>query len=110
MRIGELAALGGVPTPTVRYYERRGLIMESARTRAGYRQYGPEAVRRLLDKALRDIRAGDILVAHLGIWSRKDAWAPAVLEPLITGLKQKGFCFATLRDHPDLREWIARAR
>lgn len=47
MQIGELAALAGVPTPTVRYYERRGLIMESARTRAGYRQYGPEAVRRL---------------------------------------------------------------
>jgi peptidoglycan/xylan/chitin deacetylase (PgdA/CDA1 family) len=42
-------------------------------------------------------------VAHLGIWSRKDAWAPAVLEPLIQGLKQKGFCFATLRDHPDYR-------
>jgi peptidoglycan/xylan/chitin deacetylase (PgdA/CDA1 family) len=54
----------------------------------------------LLDKALRDIRAGDILVAHLGIWSRKDAWAPAVLEPLIVGLKQRGFCFATLREHP----------
>jgi len=57
----------------------------------------------LLAKALRDIRAGDILVAHLGIWSRKDPWAPAVLEPLITGLKAKGFCFATLRDHPAYR-------
>jgi peptidoglycan/xylan/chitin deacetylase (PgdA/CDA1 family) len=64
----------------------------------------------LLNKALRDIRAGDVLVAHLGIWSRKDPWAPAVLEPLITGLKQKGFCFATLRDHPDYRDWVARAR
>jgi peptidoglycan/xylan/chitin deacetylase (PgdA/CDA1 family) len=64
----------------------------------------------LLAKALRDIRAGDILLAHLGIWSRKDPWAPAVLEPLITGLKARGFCFATLRDHPDLREWIARSK
>jgi peptidoglycan/xylan/chitin deacetylase (PgdA/CDA1 family) len=54
----------------------------------------------LLAKALREIRPGDILVAHLGIWSRKDPWAPAVLEPLITGLKAKGFCFATLREHP----------
>ena len=61
----------------------------------------------LLKKALRDIKAGDILVAHLGIWSRKDPWAPAVLEPLITGLKAKGFCFATLREHPDLKAWIA---
>jgi peptidoglycan/xylan/chitin deacetylase (PgdA/CDA1 family) len=64
----------------------------------------------LLQKALRNIRKGDILVAHLGIWSRKDPWAPAVLEPLITGLKAKGFCFATLRDHPDYRDWIARVR
>jgi peptidoglycan/xylan/chitin deacetylase (PgdA/CDA1 family) len=55
---------------------------------------------RLLAQALRDIRGGDILLAHLGIWSRKDPWAPAVLEPLIEGLKQRGFCFATLREHP----------
>ena len=60
----------------------------------------------LLKKALKDIKAGDILVAHLGIWSRKDPWAPAVLEPLIAGLKEKGFCFATLRQHPALQPWI----
>lgn len=50
----------------------------------------------LLDKALKDIRSGSILMAHLGIWSRQDAWAPAVLEPLIVGLKEKGFCFQTI--------------
>ena len=55
---------------------------------------------RLLARALRDIRPGDVLLAHLGIWSRQDPWAPAVLEPLIVGLKQRGLCFATLRDHP----------
>ena len=54
----------------------------------------------LLAQALRDIRAGDILLAHLGIWSRQEPWAPAVLEPLIVGLKQRGLCFATLREHP----------
>jgi peptidoglycan/xylan/chitin deacetylase (PgdA/CDA1 family) len=61
----------------------------------------------LLAKSLRDIRSGDILMAHLGIWSRKDAWAPAVLEPLIIGLKARGFCFQTLREHPAYRQWIA---
>ena len=60
----------------------------------------------LLDKALKSIRTGDILLAHLGIWDRKDPWAPAVLQPLIQGLKAQGFCFATLRDHPQYREWI----
>ncbi len=63
----------------------------------------------LLKKALRDIKAGDILVAHLGIWTRKDPWAPAVLEPLITGLKERGFCFETLRAHPVYRDWIAQS-
>ena len=62
----------------------------------------------LLQKALRSIRPGDILLAHLGIWSRKDPWAPANLEPLIVGLKERGFCFRTLRDHPDYRNWIAQ--
>lgn len=57
---------------------------------------------RLLQQALRNIRPGDILVAHLGIWSRREPWAPAVLEPLITGLKARGLCFATLREHPTL--------
>jgi peptidoglycan-N-acetylmuramic acid deacetylase len=62
---------------------------------------------RLLEQALRDIRPGNILLAHLGIWSRKEVWAPVVLEPLIVGLKAKGFCFATLREHPEFGKWIA---
>ncbi|WP_036594055.1 polysaccharide deacetylase family protein [Ottowia thiooxydans] len=65
----------------------------------------PNAV--LLKNALGNIREGDILLAHLGIWSRRDPWAPTVLEPLIMGLKSKGFCFATLREHPDFKAWIA---
>lgn len=61
----------------------------------------------LLDKALQGIRTGDILLAHLGIWSRRDPWAPTVLEPLITGLQSRGFCFKTLREHPQYQAWIA---
>jgi peptidoglycan-N-acetylmuramic acid deacetylase len=56
----------------------------------------------LLEQALRRVKSGDILLAHLGIWSRRDPWAPAVLEPLIVGLKQRGLCFATLHEHPVL--------
>jgi peptidoglycan/xylan/chitin deacetylase (PgdA/CDA1 family) len=61
----------------------------------------------LLAKALKNIRSGDILMAHLGIWSRKDAWAPAVLEPLLSGLEARGFCFASLKTHPVYQDWIA---
>ena len=50
----------------------------------------------LLDKASRNIKDGDITMAHLGIWSRKDPWAPAVLEQLIVNLKARGFCFGLL--------------
>ncbi len=58
----------------------------------------PNAV--LLARALRDLKDGDIFMAHMGIWSRQDPWAPANLAPLLHGLQQKGFCFATLRSHP----------
>jgi peptidoglycan/xylan/chitin deacetylase (PgdA/CDA1 family) len=30
-----------------------------------------------------------------------------VLEPLLLGLKARGFCFATLREHPAYRAWVA---
>ena len=51
----------------------------------------------LLKNALRDLRDGDILVMHLGIRSRKAAWAPAVFDPLLKGLKARGFCFDTIK-------------
>jgi peptidoglycan/xylan/chitin deacetylase (PgdA/CDA1 family) len=53
----------------------------------------------LLKRALRDIRDGDVLIAHLGIWSREDPYAP-MLDPLIDGLRKRGLCFRTLREHP----------
>ena len=62
----------------------------------------------LLRRALREIRSGDILLAHLGIWSREEVWAPGVLEPLIIGLKQRGMCFASLREHPSYRKILQR--
>ena len=94
-------------------------LMEAAR-QCGYAHVGwadagflgdelPSAIypnAQLLQKALKTIRAGDVLMAHLGIWSRQDPWAPAVLEPLIVGLKARGLCFATLREHPAYRDWI----
>lgn len=56
----------------------------------------------LLRQALERIRDGDILMAHLGIWSRRDPFAP-MLDPLISGLRQRGLCFATLLEHPAYR-------
>jgi peptidoglycan/xylan/chitin deacetylase (PgdA/CDA1 family) len=57
----------------------------------------------LLKRALANLRDGDIMVMHTGIWSRKDPFAP-MLDPLLAGLKAKGFCFATVTPE------IARSR
>lgn len=48
MRISELADRIGVPTSTVRYYERVGLLTLPARSAAGYRDYDEDDATRLL--------------------------------------------------------------
>ena len=49
----------------------------------------------LVERALKSLKDGDIVMAHLGIWSRKDPFAPA-LDELLGKLEARGFCFATL--------------
>jgi DNA-binding transcriptional MerR regulator len=48
MRISELADRVGVPTSTVRYYERIGLLGAPPRTSSGYRTYDEGSATRLL--------------------------------------------------------------
>ncbi|MEQ4723003.1 MerR family transcriptional regulator [Nonomuraea sp. B19D2] len=58
MRIGELAALLGVSTRTVRYYHQQGILPEPPRLTNGYREYGMRdavalaRVRRLVELGL----------------------------------------------------------
>ncbi len=52
----------------------------------------------LIKTQIRDIKNGDILLWHLGIWSRKDPLYPR-LDELISGLKAKGLCFARITEH-----------
>ncbi|WP_432923601.1 MerR family transcriptional regulator [Microbispora sp. CA-135349] len=70
MRIGELAALAGVSTRTVRHYHHQGVLPEPARRVNGYREYGLRdalrlaRARRLTELGLsldevRDVLAGD---------------------------------------------------
>ena len=49
----------------------------------------------LVERAVNNLKDGDIVMAHLGIWSRKEPFAPA-LDELLSRLQAKGFCFATL--------------
>ena len=47
LTIGQVAEQTGVTNDTLRYYERRSLLPAPGRSPAGYRQYGPESVRRV---------------------------------------------------------------
>ena len=47
LTIGELAAAAGVPTSTVRYYERERLLRPSARSASNYRLYSEADLERL---------------------------------------------------------------
>lgn len=47
MRIGELSDTVGVPTATIRYYEKIGLLPPPERRTSGYRQYGEDDASRL---------------------------------------------------------------
>ncbi len=47
LTIGALAGAAGVPTSTVRYYERAGLLKPSGRSASNYRLYSADDVHRL---------------------------------------------------------------
>ncbi|HZG05210.1 MAG TPA: MerR family transcriptional regulator [Streptomyces sp.] len=72
MRIGELAALAGVTTRTVRHYHHLGLLPEPARRANGYREYGLRdavalaRVRRLTELGLSLDEVRDVLADDAG--------------------------------------------
>ncbi|MFA5937770.1 MAG: heavy metal-responsive transcriptional regulator [Sinimarinibacterium sp.] len=45
LTVGALAKAAGVGVPTLRYYERRGLLPPPRRRQSGYREYSADAVR-----------------------------------------------------------------
>jgi Cd(II)/Pb(II)-responsive transcriptional regulator len=63
MRIGELGQATGVDIETIRYYEKAGLLPAPARSRNGYRAYGPAHLERL--SFIRHCRALDISLADV---------------------------------------------
>lgn len=77
MRISELAERVGVPTSTVRYYERIGLLGAPERTASGYRDFDDEAATRLLfvHRARRMGLSCDQVTALLPVWDGADCAA-----------------------------------
>lgn len=72
MRIGELAAAGGLTTGTIRFYEQAGLLPGPPRTSSGYRDYPAGALTRLA--FIRDARAAGLTLAEIsGVLAIRDA-------------------------------------
>lgn len=100
-RLGPLwRAPGGRTTAqSIRWAGGCGFPLHVGWTEAGYllddvpSEKLPNAV--LLRRALEGIRAGDVLVMHLGVRDRREPFA-GVLRPLLQGLKARQLCFATL--------------
>jgi MerR family copper efflux transcriptional regulator len=56
LKIGEVAARAGVSVDTVRFYERRGLLLTPERTTSGYRKYPRSAIDRIvITRQLREL-------------------------------------------------------
>ncbi|HET6943069.1 MAG TPA: MerR family transcriptional regulator [Sphingomicrobium sp.] len=62
--IGALAKAAGVGVETIRYYQRRGLLIEPARPHGEVRRYGDEDARRL--KFIRAAQAAGFTLAEIG--------------------------------------------
>lgn len=63
MTAGEVARRAGVSVETLRYYERRGLLPEPARTSGGHRRYDEEAVRFL--RSIKEAQAIGFTLAEI---------------------------------------------
>lgn len=76
MRIGEAAALAGVPAQTIRFYERRGLLPRPPRGPNGYREYDDSVLTRLA--FIRSGQAAGLTLAEVAgiIGLRRDGAVP----------------------------------
>lgn len=72
MKIGELASVTSTQIETIRYYEREGLLLETARTQGNYRIYSDVHVARL--SFIRHCRSLDMTLDEIRVLLRfKDA-------------------------------------
>lgn len=98
LRTGEVAAAAGVNRETLRYYERRGLLAEPARTLGGHRVYPAEAVTRLrLIKAAQRLGFSLDEIAEL-LRRRRPAGLAARAERKLSEVEDRIAGLAVVRD------------
>lgn len=101
MRIGELAKQTGLSTSAIRFYEASGLLPPGARGHNGYRDYGPDALKRLQHIQLAR-RLGFTLDSLRGLFAQQhDAFPRA---QLLASLEQRRAEIARLRSELDAQD------
>jgi DNA-binding transcriptional MerR regulator len=100
LRIGQLAERSGVSAKALRLYEQRGLLKPCAHSEAGYRLYGPDALRRLMQIVV--LKRSGFSLAEIGRLFTRDATAAASLftariEKLERDLADRAQALETLR-------------
>ena len=92
-------APGGIVTPNAVRMGMRCGLRHQGWTRNGFLGDELDATQHpnatLLRRNLANIRAGEVLVMHWGVRSRREPFA-GIFEELVTGLVARGFCFETL--------------
>ena len=113
MLIGELADAVGLPTRTVRFYERRGLLAEPDRAPNGYRVYDDATLARL--RFIRSTQAAGLTLVEIRsiLEIRDSGTAPcthvdALLDTKLTEVRQRRQQLAALER--ELEQLVERSR
>lgn len=101
MRIGELAREVGLNTSAIRFYEASGLLPASARGQNRYREYGPDALKRLQFIQLAQ-RLGFSLDTLRALFAADPAELPK--EQILARLEQRRAEIARLRTDLDAQD------
>ncbi len=101
MLIGEVADALGIPTRTIRFYERTGLLPDPERAANGYRTYDDSTVARL--RFVRSAQTAGLTLAEIAsvIHVRDDGTPPcahvtSLLETKLAAVRQQRRQLATL--------------
>lgn len=111
--IGQLAKAAGVPTSTVRYYERRGLLRPQTRSAGNYRVYDENALDRL--GFMRAAQAAGFTLADIGLLLRYRDGDPSPCQKVQSLVKARLVHVAEQVEHLQtvdrvLRRWLKACR
>lgn len=113
MLIGQLADALDIPTRTIRFYERKGLLPEPQRTDNGYRVYDDATLARL--RFIRTAQAARLTLAEIAsvIHVRDDGTAPcshvdSLLETKLAEVRERRRQLAALES--ELAQLLDRSR